>query len=328
MTGEPAAADGEGRRRRRLAVLQWVLSLGSLAVIAFVLRSAFSDVEASGGLPGPLPATVAVVLNLIGNLLLVVAWQRLVRLGGSSIPLRPAASVWATSQVSRLIFVGAPVGARAALSRLWGVRPVVGAVTTAFEAAVMVLIDPLLALATLPWWADGSGLAWLAVAGAVPAAGLIGFALSPPPVLRLVARSLDLLPVLDGMADRLRSAADSGLLDGHRVRPVLAVYGLNHGLRVLASIILLAAIVPTDVELAVRAVGAYALGRFVGGLAVFAPGGIGPREGAAAAVLAPAIGAGNALLVAAAARVAELVAEALFLLAARVAARNVEPDQG
>ncbi|MDP8970702.1 MAG: hypothetical protein M3N52_09475, partial [Actinomycetota bacterium] len=96
-------------------------------------------------------------------------------------------------------------------------------------------------------------------------------------------------------------------------------YAANTGLRLVAFLLLFAAVGGSPTADGLRAVGAWALGQLVGRLAVFAPGGLGPREGATALTVFPAIGGGPALVLVAATRLAEIVAEGLFVAAARAA---------
>lgn len=316
MTAEPTTPTRT--RRGRWILLRWVLSLGLFALVAVAVRDRWQDVEAAGGLPGILPVAVAVVVNLLANLVLVHAWRVQLAVAGGRLPLRVAVPVWSQSQLSRLLFPGATFGARALLARRHGVAVTVGAVTTVLELVWMLTILPLLVLLTLPWWSQtAQGWEWLGWAAIAPLAVMTAMVLAPASSARGVARVLRRVPGLRrGVPsdDRL-VAADLSRRDAVQLT---GLYLANNVLREVAFVAVLAGLVDLDVTLVLTAVGASAVGRFVGMLAIFAPGGIGPREGVTALLLAPVIGGGPALVLVAAARLAEIVGEALLWGAGRV----------
>lgn len=288
--------------RRALA---WAVSALILVAVALALRGRFEGVAAAGGLPGFAPSALAVVANLAGNAVLVQAWRQVLRTAGVELGWRPAAWVWAASQLARYTIGAAQVGGRAVAGRRYGVTATAGAVTTLVEVGWATSITAVLALATLPAWLPGAGrVDWLAAVAAAPALALVVGLVAPQALLRLVARAVP------GAAARI----DRVGLDRATAARITAFYTANAALRLAAFLVLVAAIGGTA---GARAVGAYALGQLAGRLAVFAPGGIGPREGVTALVLAPVLGGSATVVLVAAARLLEMLAEAAFALVAR-----------
>lgn len=324
--GGERRASPAARRGRRL--LGWAVSLAVLGAVAVALRGRWEEVAAAGGLPGPGPLAVALAANLAGNLLLAHTWREVVALAGPRLPARTAAWVWSASQLARYTLSGAQVGGRAVLGRGAGLTAVAGGVTVVVEVAWMASLEAVLLLATLPWWLPAArGLVWLAAAGALPAAVLAWGLAAPAALLRATARVLSAGPLA-----RWTGAGPGRAL--RRIRPTSAdaarltvLYAANTGLRLGAFLVLFAAVGGDLPGAGPLAAGAFAAGQFAGRVAVFAPGGIGPREGATALAVAPAVGGGPALLLVAATRLVEIAAELLFLGAAR-AARPGRPPAG
>jgi hypothetical protein len=300
-------------------VAGWGASAAVLAAVAFALRGRVTAVGAVGGLPGPVPSVVAVAANIAANATLVVAWQRVLSAGRVHLTFDTAAWIWGVSQLARYTVGAAQVGGRALAGRPYGVTPTAGAVTTLVEVAWQTSLTALLSLATVPWWLPGAEqVEWLALVAVLPAAVLLAGLVAPQRLLAAVARAGAAAPVRRLTRGRLVGVARDVALDRAGAARLTLLYALNSALRLLAFLTLFAAVGGDVASDGLRAVGAYALGQLVGRLAVFAPGGLGPREGATALVVAPAIGGGPALVLVAAVRLLELVAEALFFLAARL----------
>lgn len=294
----------------------------------------------SGGLPGVASVAVAVLCNAVGNGVVVAAWCGVLAAAGTPLGGRAAAWIWSVSQLARYALGAAQVGGRAVLGRRYGLGATAGAVTTLVEVAWQTAITATLVLATAPWWLPGAAdLAWLAWAGALPAAALVAGLIRPDLLLRGVAAVLRWGPLrrvaddrmasapgrvqLDHAGDRMASALGRVQLDRAGVARVTGLYALNSALR-LAGFLTLFTAVGGDLHAGgLRAVGAYAIGQVVGRLAVFAPGGLGPREGATALAVAPAVGGGPALVLVAAVRLAELLGEAAFAAVARAARPHI-----
>src|SRR5690606_25010694 len=152
----------------------------------------------------------------------------------------------------------------ALLARRHGVAPTVGAVTTVLELVWMLTILPLLVLVTLPWWGQtAQGWEWVGLAALVPLAVMTTMVLAPAPSARGVARILRRVPGLRrGVPsdDRL-AAAD---LSRHDALGLTGLYLANNLLREVAFVAVLAGLVDLDPTLVLTAVGASAVGRFVG----------------------------------------------------------------
>ncbi|MGI8873144.1 MAG: lysylphosphatidylglycerol synthase domain-containing protein [Egibacteraceae bacterium] len=316
-----AAADRTAAVRPRrpwLRAAGWAASVAILAATTALLRDRMGAVGDAGGLPGVVPSSVAVVTYVIANLLLADTWWRVVALAGSSIGRGDAIWVWALSQLARYTLGAAQVGGRAVIGRRYGLTATAGAVTTLVEIGWQTAITALLVLATLPWWLPSSDdLRWLAVVGIVPAGALVVGLVAPRTLLRLVASALDLGPLARLTGGRAVDVAERVRLDRGHAAAFTLRFALNTALRLVAFGALFLAVGGDLPTTGLLALGAYAAGQLVGRIAVFAPGGIGPREGVTALLLAPALGGGPALVLVAATRLLEVVGELAFFGIAR-----------
>lgn len=314
------------RRRLLLRAGAWAFTLALVAIAFTVLTERWEAVGEAGGVPGVVPAAVAAASYLAGNALLAANWAAIVAVSGRRLDRRAAAWVWAVSQLARYTVTGAQVGGRAVAGRPYGVPATAGVLSTVVELGWMLSVTCAVVLATVPWWLPGAGdLGWLAAFGAVPVLAIVTALAHPPVVLGLAGRLADL-----GVVDRLTRGRLAGLagrvtLTRGTVARLTARYGANTALRHAGFLTLFAAAGGDLGSGALVAVGAYALGSLAGAVAVFAPGGLGVREGVSALVLAPVIGGGPALVVVASVRLLEVVAELAFLAVAR-AGRPARPE--
>lgn len=323
MSEPTAAPPGTVARRRRGRItraLGWAVTVGLLAVGVVLLQGRWESVREAGGLPGWGASGAAAALFLTANATLAYTWREVVSLTGTRLAFWTAAWVWAVSQLARYAVSAAQVGGRAVAGRRYGLSATAGAATTLVEVAWQTSLVAALVLVTLPWWLPGAeGLDWLAVVGVAPVVVLLGGLVHPRGLLTLVARILG-LPPLDRLAGgRLAGAAEAVDLSRADAARVTALFAANTGLRLAAFLLLFVAVGGDLGTAGLQAVGASAVGQLVGRVAVFAPGGLGPREGATALVVAPAIGAGPAVVLVAATRLLELVAELAFFGVARLA---------
>lgn len=296
----------------------WVVTAGLAVLGGVVLAGRWDGVRAAGGLPGVAPSAAAAGLYLVANALLAWTWQHVVLLAGARIGYRPAAWVWASSQLARYAVGAAQVGGRAVAGRRYGLPAVAGAVTTVVEVAWQTSLTAAVVLATLPWWLPGAGdLRWLAAVGVVPVAVLVAGLLHPQGLVRAVAALLSRPPLRRLAGGRLPEAARALRLSRTDAARVTVLFAANTALRLAGFLVVFAAVGGDLATGWLHAIGAYAVGQLVGRLAVFAPGGLGPREGATALALIPAIGAGPAVVLVAATRLLELVAELAFFAVAR-----------
>lgn len=291
------------------------------------VRARWSDVAEAGGLPGIVPMVVAVALNIAGNALLAYTWREIVFVVGPRLPYRSAVWVWSSSQLARFALSTAQAGARAVMAARYGVTTNVAASTAVVELAWFSAMDGVLLFVTLPWWLPiAEGWRWVAAIGALPAAVVVVGIVRPDLLLRLAAWGLRLPGIR-----RLRGGTLADAVERVEVAPatsarITGYFLVNFVLRATAFCVVVAATTGHIFDILLFVVGASVFGQFIGRIAVFSPGGIGPREGATAFVLAPVIGAGPALIAVAAVRLAEVAAELTFLGVARAVRHPPEPE--
>ncbi len=315
MTEAPTEVVRAGRGWWRW--LRWLPSAGVLFVLARLISDRWAALPEDGRLPSWWTIAVAVVVNVGANVLLADTWRQQLLATGQRLGFREGVSVWTTSQFARLLFPGATIGARAVLGARAGVSGPITAVTTVLEQVWSLLSQPLLIVLTMPWWVQlAPQLRWAGLTALAPVALLAGLVVAPMPAIRLSAVILRRVPVVGARipsSDRLEAAdITRSFATGLGVR-----YLLNAAMRDAIFVLLLSSLVRLDGPEVAAAVGAVALGRLVGLLAVFAPMGLGPREGMTVLVLAPVTGAGPAIVAVAAARLAEVAGEALTWIGSR-----------
>lgn len=326
VSDPPAPAATATRPSRRLFRLAgWVVSLAVVALAAAVLRDRWESLGGLEGLPGLAPSAAAAALLLVANAVLAGTWREVVALAGPRLRPTAAAWVWAVSQLARYTVGAAQVGGRAVAGRRYGLSAAAGAVTTLVEVGWQMSLTALLALVTLPWWLPVSNdLTWLAAVGVLPAAVLLVGLVTPRWLLASVARVLSAPGLSRLVGERLLDVARTVRVSRGQGARITALFAVNTALRVAAFLVVFVA-VGGELGHTAHAVGAYAAGQLVGRVAVFAPGGIGPQEGVTALVLAPVLGGGAAVVVVAATRVLELLAELAFLGLARLARPAATP---
>lgn len=302
--------------RSASVALRWLLSLGVLLVVVVVLRDRFGDVAATGvRWPPAWAIAAALVSSIVANEILVRAWLGLVSMGGAHLSTARGRWVWATSQLARYAIGMAQVASRALVARRHGLRASAGAITTLLEVVWYACINGLLAVATVPWWLPDAGvLTWAAWFAVLPGLVVVAALVAPRTFLHL-AELAARLPVLNRIGGLAR-ATDLDV-SHHQTRWLTLAYVANAGLR-LAGFVALYVGLGGEVGDILRVTGAFALGHLIGAVAVFAPGGLGPREGVTALMLAPLIGAGPVLMLVGATRLLELVAELIYAGLARL----------
>lgn len=292
--------------------MNWLLSVASIAIVVVLLRDQIAAARDVRVLP-PVGVMVAVAaIHVAGNGLLVIAWRDIVALAGPRLPFAVAARSWSVSQVARFTTPAAQVAARTALVRRHGVALSLGAASTLVEIVWTFAYDPLLALATIgAWTGDAPELRWLSVVSVLPLLFILATVLTPDRALDLTRSALR-LPVVRRFGDRIADRTEGFTVPRGEAVRLFVVYGVNTGIRLAAFLLVVGGLTGGD-GVGAAAVGAFALGRIVGRLAVFAPGGVGPREGVTLLVLTPVIGAAPALAAVVVTRVLEFIGEALAL---------------
>ena len=298
-------------------ILRWLLSVGVLVAVALVLRGRFADV-AETGVPWPSPAALlmTVAAFLAANEVLVRAWLLLVAIGHGHLDRALGRWVWAKSQVARYAVGMAQVASRALVARQHGLKPSTGALTTLLEVVWFACITGTMALATVGWWLEGTGLGWAAWFAVLPGI-VIALAVVAPRAFIDGAAFASRLPGLNRVG-KLARAKDLDV--AHHETATLTLLFITAAVLRLAGFVALYAGVGGElsVDTVLRVTGAFALGHLIGAVAVFAPGGLGPREGVTAVVLAPILGGGPVLMLVGATRLLELLSELLYGGFARV----------
>lgn len=298
-----------GRRRWWLAGLQLLLAVAVAYFVWRALRTNWGELTRIGPAlrlrPGPLLGAGAVVL--VAYALLIEAWRRLIVAWRQRLPWRAATRIWTLSNLGRYLpgKVWAVVGL-AALAEQAGISGWVAA----GAALTMQVLSVGTGAATAAGGAPGAASPfWLGAA--VGAAVLTVGALASPRVVRRLGRAVPGVDPARLGAPRVvsllgASAATLGAWAAYGV----ALWLLAHG--VLAS---------PDGLTVWRATGSFAAAYVVGLVALFAPGGVGVREGVLIVLLEPSVGAAGAIALSLASRIlltaTELIAAAVGWLLPR-----------
>lgn len=294
--------------KRLLRAGQILGILVALAILVATLRTALHDLAAAKGTFRVGRAALA-TLPLAGTFLYMVgAWRILLKELGQSVSPTRALQLWSVSNLGRYIpgkvwqIVGLVAFAKdVGLAR--GVAAAAGLIAIGLMVSTGAAIAFFFAPQTEGWIQTMVGLA--ALATLVP--------LVQPAWIHQVLRKL---PRSWGLADTppVRRGA---------VLRLLLLFLLGWCLHGLAFAYFASAFGPVDRVTGSRLVGSYPLAHVVGLIAVFAPGGIGVREGVLSWLLEASGAALPAHLVAVAARVWAIAAELLVLILA-VASRLLE----
>jgi len=305
-------ADAGNRARRGLVwAVQIALTLVATYYLFRSLRLSWGELEAidpGRWQPRPLPLALSVVVLLAVFLYLVGLWARMVHnLRGPALRLADATRIFFLANLGR--YIPGKVWQLAGLAYLARKRGV--SVTVASSTAVLGQVCSLGAAACVGAAAiavasgDVTGLPAGLVGGSLALAGFVALLLVVPQALRWALR----------WAFRLgRRGAPPPLEATFGLRwlglylPAWAGYGLAFGLLWATFPALGAVSWPA-------AMGAFAGAYFLGYAAIFAPAGVGVREGAMAVLLAPWLGAAEATVLAVIARIWMTLAELLPLVA-------------
>ncbi|MBW3602210.1 MAG: flippase-like domain-containing protein [Actinobacteria bacterium] len=312
-------------RRAALRLLAAGVTLGLLALVAVALARRWDALVAAGGLPDLGWAAVATAIYLGANVVLAMNWRRLMVLAGAALERRTALWAWSSTQLARYAFSLGQIGGRAVASRRQGHGATAGLVTGVLELLWFLVTTSTLLLATLPWWIGSGVPRWLAGAAVLPLGGIVAAIAAPGQVLAGLRRLARWRRVPRFVRRRLEPLLAPLVVTRRDVTVLAARYGLNSGLRITAFLIVLGAAGTRPLADFGAVVGAYAVGSFLGGIALFAPGGLGVREGSVALLLEPVTGLDAALITVATIRVLEIVAEVALLGVARVLRRGTAP---
>ncbi len=297
-TAEPA---NTAHRRIWIWAAQAVLGV---VVLWFVWRSVADQLADFSLLDLPLEVrwhriAAAAGVVWLTYLMLISAWRAILLGWEQHLPLPTATHIWCVSNLGRYL----PgklwsVAGLAVLAKREGVEGWAAAASALAMQALSLGTGAAVAVAFLPQ--ARSPLEFIA-AIAVAAAGVVVLTLKP--MVRLLARLADgKIPLrpLPPLAVGLGAAA---------TLVAWLMYGLAFRLLALG-------ILPDSAPSFALAMGAFAGAYIIGLIAIFAPGGIGMREGMLLAFLSPTIGAGPALALSVASRLLLTFTEVVAALAA------------
>ncbi len=303
----------------------WAFQIAlTLAVTYFLFRSVrlswseLADVSLATWRPRTLPFVASCVVLLSVFVYLAGLWALMVRrLGGPRLSLHESMKIFFIANLGR--YVPGKVWQLAGLTYLAGKSGV--SLPVASSAAVLGQIFALAAAAVLGGIALAAGATTGFPAELVPwalvvAVGIVAV-VTVPPVLRTILRLAFKLGRRQEETPRLDS------LFGARWLGLYLVAWLGYG---IAFGLLWGSFPPLPAVSWPAAVGGFGGAYFLGYAAIFAPAGIGVREGAMAVLLSPWISAADATVLAVLARlwmtVAELVPVALVAVAAGLGLSN------
>lgn len=274
-------ADPETSKQRRY----WVWAAQAVLAVAvgwFVWRSVEDQLAEFSLLDLPLDfhwgriAAAAAVVWLT-YLLLISAWRSLLQGWEQDLPLTTAINIWCVSNLGR--YLPGKLWSVAGLAVLAKREGVAGWAAAASALAMQVLSLGTGAAITMAFLPQARSPVEFIAAITVAAAAVV--ALTMKPMARLLAR------LADGKIP-LRPLPPLAVVLGATATVVAwLLYGLAFRLLALGML-------PESAPSLPLAVGAFAGAYIVGLIAIFAPGGIGMREGVLFALLAPTLGAGPA----------------------------------
>jgi uncharacterized membrane protein YbhN (UPF0104 family) len=283
--------------------LRAALLIGAVGLAVYGLVSQWTQVHAALGRLDGWDVAGATVCAIAGLGCMMLAWRALLADLGSPLPLPAAIRVMFVGQLGKYV-PGAvwAVAAQVELARDYAVPRRRSATASLVSMAVTLVVGLLAAGLTLPlvsahavrhyWWV----LAVIPLAAACLYPPVIKFGLDR--VLRVLGRApLEGSVGRGGMVRALGWTTLGWLCYGAHAWFLISVFaGTGKGAGEAGGTFALS-------------LGAYALAWAVGFLIIFFPGGIGPREVALIAVLAPVMPSGSALVVALASRVVMTVGD-------------------
>jgi glycosyltransferase 2 family protein len=277
--------------------LRAALLIGAVGLAGYGLVSQWTQVHAALGRLGGWDVAGAAMSAIAGLGCMMLAWRALLADLGSPLPLPAAIRVMFVGQLGKYV-PGAvwAVAAQVELARDYAVPRRRSATASLVSMAVTLVVGLVAAGVTLPLVSAHAVRQYWWVLAVTP---LVAICLYPPVIkfgLDLVLRVLRRAPLegsvgRGGMARALGWTILGWLCYGAHAWFLISVFAGKSGHTFALSL------------------GAYALAWAVGFLIIFFPGGIGPREVALVAVLAPVMPSASALVVALASRVVMTVGD-------------------
>lgn len=294
---------------RRLATT--AVSLVVLLLGAWLISTRWEELVAATDRIGPTRVTATVTLSVIGIIATGECWRRWLEALAPGQPARTALRLFFLTQAGKYV-PGAiwPMVAQLSLARRFGIPR-----SAILGATALFLTSHVVTGAALGSLALGIGSAtWLWLL--IPTVLLGAIALSPR-IIQLIASIL--VKLTSGPAHLPRVQVSVSLTTGSLMVGAWLAFGL-------ATQILLS---PFGVGLGdfLTVVGAFSLSWVAGFLAILAPAGVGAREGAFVALLAPVVGTTPALAAALLSRIAFIIGDVgLGAISAAVLGEAVSPE--
>jgi hypothetical protein len=314
-----------GEWQRSGTAIRWVLGLATAAMVVWLAARYWDDLRQIGLQVDALGLVAAVVVSMTATWCLALGWRELI--GGYGTPLAqgPAIRIWMLSQATRYLPSGlVPVVARAGLAAPFGVNRAAAGASVVVETAALVGWSAVFAALSAPadWLGTAGGWAARTVIGVGAAAGLVTL----PWTLAGAGewwRRIDRLMQRSVVLRRLSGRVPPDALSAERtaVWRAVFVYGLAVAQRLMAAVLLAAALLAAGVDDIWLIAGATAAGIVVGMVGI-TPAGLGVREVVVAALLAERFGVGDAAAFAVAVRVLEFAHELLLLPVAAAIGRT------
>jgi hypothetical protein len=260
-------------------------------------------VDVAAWLPAPVPFVTASLLLLAAYFLSAALWGRIVvDLGGPRLAIGDSIRLFMMANLGRYVPGKVwQIAGLAALARSRGVAPAIGTAAAVLGQGIALVAATAVGMGALSG-APAAYRTWAMVGGAVVMAAAVSAAM--PPVFRRLA---------DAWFRLARTEHPASLESVHGAR-WLALYGLNWVLYALSFWVLCISL-GLDAS-PVPIASAFAASYVLGYLMIFAPAGLGPREGFLIALLTPYFGVGPSGVVAVIARLwttaVELVPAGLF----------------
>lgn len=286
-----------GERAR--ARLTWaVRAVFAVAIVAFLVKAGIDNVDQLRTVefePQPGWAIVGIPFTFAAGLALPLAWRHVLYAYGAELDQATAVRVWCVSQAARFVPGSvALVASRVVLAQRVGIPRSLGAASVAVELGLMLTWAAVLVSWLPSYWVPGGWRILLAVAGT-------GALIGAPWLFRLVGRFLPRFPAISPDALRIRHLYEA-----------IGLYGMNDLLRCAGFVFVTASfhtIDPSDVFWITGTVNAAAIVGMIG----ITPAGLGVREGAIAALLAPRFGLGTSAAIAVGMRLWDFLFELVWL---------------
>ena len=311
-----------GERQRSSTAVRWVLGLATAAMIVWLAVRYWDDLRQIDLQVDAVGLVAAVVVSMTATWCLALGWRELI--GGYGTPLAqgPALRIWMLSQATRYLPSGlVPVVARAGLAAPLGVNRAAAGASVIVETTTLIGWSAVFAALWAPadWLGTAGGWLVRLLIGVGAAAGLVTLPWTLAGAggwwrrIDGLMRRVVVLRWLDG-----RMQTDALSAERPAVWRAVFIYGLAVAQRLMASVVLAAALLAAGVDDVWLIAGATAAGIVVGMVGI-TPAGLGVREVVVAALLAERFGVGDAAAFVIAVRVLEFAHELVLLPLATVA---------